>query len=189
MFVDFIGVCFDQVLNQMAKFDTVRQGDFPVLQRLLWCGIGGSLLPSETLLRAFGDARARGQDGRVHQVGELVLQPLLDGHGEAHLSPVPDLGADVAGEQLAQQVEVDARQRLQRRDEPSELRQRLLLANVLALRNLAAAGTGNGFASFLLGMGSGGGVTHNNFVAGQMIYRAYYAGDQFQVGHEFLPFL
>jgi glucose-6-phosphate isomerase len=27
-------------------------------QRLLWCGIGGSLLPSETLVRAFGDERA-----------------------------------------------------------------------------------------------------------------------------------
>jgi hypothetical protein len=47
---------------------------------------------------------------------------------------------------------------------------------------LAAAGTGNGFASFLLGMGTGGGLTHNNFVAGQMIYRGYYAGDQWQVG-------
>ena len=46
---------------------------------------------------------------------------------------------------------------------------------------LAAAGTGNGFASFLLGMGSGGGLTHNNFVAGQMIYRGYYVGDQMQV--------
>ncbi len=46
---------------------------------------------------------------------------------------------------------------------------------------LAAAGTGNGFASFLLGMGSGGGLTHNNFVAGQMIYRAYYVGDQIQI--------
>ncbi|MCC6537352.1 MAG: carboxypeptidase regulatory-like domain-containing protein [Bryobacterales bacterium] len=46
---------------------------------------------------------------------------------------------------------------------------------------LAAAGTGNGFASFLLGMGSGGGLTHNNFVAGQMIYRGYYIGDQMQV--------
>lgn len=47
---------------------------------------------------------------------------------------------------------------------------------------LAAAGTGNGFASFLLGMGSGGGLTHNNFVAGQMLYRAYYFGDQWQIG-------
>jgi len=46
---------------------------------------------------------------------------------------------------------------------------------------LAAAGTGNGFASFLLGYGSGGGLTHNSFVAGQMIYRGYYVGDQMQV--------
>lgn len=46
---------------------------------------------------------------------------------------------------------------------------------------LAAAGTGNGFASFLLGCGSGGGLTHNSFVAGQMIYRGYYIGRQMQV--------
>ncbi|MBC7926501.1 MAG: TonB-dependent receptor [Bryobacteraceae bacterium] len=45
----------------------------------------------------------------------------------------------------------------------------------------AAAGTGNGFASFLLGYGNGGGVTNNALVAGQQLYRAYYAGDQFQV--------
>ncbi len=40
---------------------------------------------------------------------------------------------------------------------------------------------GDGFASFLLGFGSGGGLTMNSFVAGQMIYRAYYAGDQYQL--------
>ena len=45
----------------------------------------------------------------------------------------------------------------------------------------AAAGTGNGFASFLLGYANGGGVTNNALVAGQMIYRAYYAGDQWQI--------
>lgn len=45
----------------------------------------------------------------------------------------------------------------------------------------AAAGSGNGFASFLLGYGNGGGVTNNALVAGQQIYRAYYAGDQFQI--------
>lgn len=45
----------------------------------------------------------------------------------------------------------------------------------------ASAGTGNGFASFLLGYGTGGGVTNNSLVAGQQLYRAYYAGDQFQV--------
>lgn len=44
-----------------------------------------------------------------------------------------------------------------------------------------AAGTGNGFASFLLGYGNGGGVTQNNLVAGQIIYRGYYAGDQWRV--------
>ena len=40
---------------------------------------------------------------------------------------------------------------------------------------------GDGFASFLLGFGSGGGLTMNSFIAGQMIYRAYYAGDQFHI--------
>lgn len=40
---------------------------------------------------------------------------------------------------------------------------------------------GDGFASFLLGFGSGGGLTMNSFVAGQMIYRAYYAGDTYQL--------
>ena len=55
-------------------------------------------------------------------------------------------------------------------------------ALMTSVNPLAAAGTGNGFASFLLGMGSGGGITHNNFVAGQMLYRAMYAGDQWQIG-------
>jgi hypothetical protein len=45
----------------------------------------------------------------------------------------------------------------------------------------AAAGTGNGFASFMLGYGTGGGVTQNNLVAGQLMYRAFYAGDQWQI--------
>jgi len=36
---------------------------------------------------------------------------------------------------------------------------------------------GNGFASFLLGYGNGGGVTQNSLVAGQQLYGAYYVGD------------
>ena len=40
---------------------------------------------------------------------------------------------------------------------------------------------GDGFASFLLGFGTGGGLTSNSFVAGQQIYRGYYVGDQFQI--------
>lgn len=44
---------------------------------------------------------------------------------------------------------------------------------------------GNGFASFLLGYGSGGGVTNNALVAGQMIYRAFYAGDQWNATPRF----
>jgi len=45
----------------------------------------------------------------------------------------------------------------------------------------APAGTGNGFASFLLGTGTGGGVNQNAFVAAQVIYRALYVGDQWRV--------
>jgi hypothetical protein len=45
----------------------------------------------------------------------------------------------------------------------------------------AAAGTGNGFASFLLGYGTGGGVNQNSLVAGQIIYRAFFVGDQWRV--------
>ncbi|MEJ7608297.1 MAG: hypothetical protein WKF37_19020 [Bryobacteraceae bacterium] len=47
----------------------------------------------------------------------------------------------------------------------------------------AAAGTGNGFASFLLGYGTGGGITQNSFVAAQIIYRALHAGDQWRVSN------
>lgn len=54
-------------------------------------------------------------------------------------------------------------------------------ALMTSVNPFAAAGTGNGFASFLLGYGTGGGVTNNALVAGQMIYRAYYAGDQFML--------
>src|SRR5258708_36564595 len=53
-------------------------------------------------------------------------------------------------------------------------------SNMTTASPFAPAG-GDGFASFLLGFGSGGGLTMNSFVAGQMIYRAYYAGDQFQL--------
>ncbi len=40
---------------------------------------------------------------------------------------------------------------------------------------------GNGFASFLLGYGTGGGVTQNSLVAAQLIYDAFYVGDQWQI--------
>jgi hypothetical protein len=54
--------------------------------------------------------------------------------------------------------------------------------NLLTSANPFSAGnTGNGFASFLLGYGTGGGVTQNSLVAGQILYRAYYAGDQWHV--------
>jgi Carboxypeptidase regulatory-like domain len=54
-------------------------------------------------------------------------------------------------------------------------------ALLTSVNPFAANGTGNGFASFLLGYGTGGGINQNSLVAGQMIYRAYYAGDQWQV--------
>jgi hypothetical protein len=40
---------------------------------------------------------------------------------------------------------------------------------------------GDGFASFLLGYGTGGGVNQNALVAAQLIYRAFYFGDQWQI--------
>jgi hypothetical protein len=54
-------------------------------------------------------------------------------------------------------------------------------ALMTSVNPFAAAGTGNGFASFLLGYGTGGGVNQNALVAGQMIYRGFYFGDQWQV--------
>lgn len=53
-------------------------------------------------------------------------------------------------------------------------------SNMTTLSPFAPAG-GDGFASFLLGFGSGGGLTSNAFVAGQQIYRAYYGGDTWQI--------
>jgi glucose-6-phosphate isomerase len=47
--------------HPMGGWRTVSEPALPTLdpgRRLLWCGIGGSLLPSETLVRAFGDDRA-----------------------------------------------------------------------------------------------------------------------------------
>jgi glucose-6-phosphate isomerase len=47
-------------------------------QRLLWCGIGGSLLPSETLVRAFGNDRAARNWvplASPEQVPDFRLQP------------------------------------------------------------------------------------------------------------------
>ena len=49
------------VAHPMSGWRKVTEPALPGLdpaQRLLWCGIGGSLLPSETLVRAFGDDRA-----------------------------------------------------------------------------------------------------------------------------------
>jgi len=49
--------------HPMGGWRKVAEPALPTLdpgRRLLWCGIGGSLLPSETLLRAFGDERAFG---------------------------------------------------------------------------------------------------------------------------------
>lgn len=43
---------------------------------------------------------------------------------------------------------------------------------------------GWGFASFLMGTGTGGGITTPGLVAGQMIYRAAYLNDQWQVNNK-----
>ena len=55
-----------------------------------------------------------------------------------------------------------------------------LTALMTAANPFATAGTGNGFASFLLGYGNGGGVNQNAFVAAQIIYSAFYVGDQWR---------
>ncbi|MBP1772045.1 MAG: glucose-6-phosphate isomerase [Holophagaceae bacterium] len=47
--------------HPMGGWRNVAEPALPALdpaRRLLWCGIGGSLLPSETLVRAFGDEQA-----------------------------------------------------------------------------------------------------------------------------------
>ena len=47
--------------HPMGGWRTVAEPTLPALdpeRRLLWCGIGGSLLPSETLVRAFGNDRS-----------------------------------------------------------------------------------------------------------------------------------
>jgi glucose-6-phosphate isomerase len=49
------------VAHPMGGWRVVQAPGLPALdpaRRLLWCGIGGSLLPSETLIRAFGHPRA-----------------------------------------------------------------------------------------------------------------------------------
>jgi hypothetical protein len=54
--------------------------------------------------------------------------------------------------------------------------------NALMTASAPAGGTGgNGFASFLLGYANGGGVNQNALVAGQLIYGAFFAGDQWLV--------
>jgi len=49
-----------------------------------------------------------------------------------------------------------------------------------SINPLAAAGTGSGFASFLLGYGDGGGTTNSTMTAGTQYYMGYYAADKFQ---------
>ncbi len=49
------------VAHPMGGWRNLGELALPTLaptRRLLWCGIGGSLLPAETLVRAFGDAEA-----------------------------------------------------------------------------------------------------------------------------------
>lgn len=54
--------------------------------------------------------------------------------------------------------------------------------NFTAVNPFSPAGTGDAFASFLLGTASAGGATTPTFVAAQQIHRSVYVGDTFQVG-------
>jgi hypothetical protein len=51
-----------------------------------------------------------------------------------------------------------------------------------ALTPFTASG-GNGFASFLLGYGSGGGLRQAALVAGQQVYRSFYASDSYHLDY------
>ncbi|MBA3439084.1 MAG: TonB-dependent receptor [Pyrinomonadaceae bacterium] len=57
--------------------------------------------------------------------------------------------------------------------------------NVLTAANpFSPAGTGSGFASFMLGYGSGGNILTPALTAGQQIYQGYYVADAFQVNQK-----
>jgi glucose-6-phosphate isomerase len=71
--------------HPMGGWLTIAEPTLPPLdpaKRLLWCGIGGSMLPSETLVRAFGD-------GQTHNHWTPLASP----------EPVPDFRLQ-SGDQL-----------------------------------------------------------------------------------------
>ncbi|MGH9843304.1 MAG: carboxypeptidase regulatory-like domain-containing protein [Blastocatellia bacterium] len=53
-----------------------------------------------------------------------------------------------------------------------------------SINPFAPAGTGSGFASFLLGLGADGNISTPALVAGRQLYQGYYANDTFQVNQK-----
>jgi len=86
------------VLNLMAKFDAVRQGDFPELRRVLWCG---EVLPTPTLIhwmRLLPHARFTNLYGPTETTiaSSHYTLPRCPAHGQ---EPLP-IGSACAGEEL-----------------------------------------------------------------------------------------
>lgn len=86
------------VLNLMAKFDVVQQGDFPDLRRVLWCG---EVLPTPTLIhwmRLVPHARFTNLYGPTEATiaSSHYTLPRCPAHGQ---EPVP-IGSACAGEEL-----------------------------------------------------------------------------------------
>ena len=86
------------VLNLMAKFDLVRQGDFPELRRVLWCG---EVLPTPTLIywmRRVPHARFTNLYGPTETT--IASSHYTVPHCPAHAhEPIP-IGTACAGEEL-----------------------------------------------------------------------------------------
>ncbi len=86
------------VLNLMAKFDAVQQGDFPELRRVLWCG---EVLPTPTLIhwmRLVPHARFTNLYGPTETTiaSSHYTLPQCPAHGK---EPIP-IGSACAGEEL-----------------------------------------------------------------------------------------
>ena len=86
------------VLNLMAKFDAVRQGDFPELRRVLWCG---EVLPTPTLIhwmRLLPHARFTNLYGPTETTiaSSHYTLPRCPAHAQ---EPLP-IGSACAGEEL-----------------------------------------------------------------------------------------
>ena len=86
------------VLNLMAKFDVVQQGDFPELRRVLWCG---EVLPTPTLIywmRRVPHARFTNLSGPTETTiaSSHYTVPRCPAHGQ---EAIP-IGSACAGEEL-----------------------------------------------------------------------------------------